>query len=81
MANTRNNEHENRARHVLEYRVASKVLVVKDIRNLPKPAQLTEGPYVVTAVYTNDTLTINRGRYEAMSKQCSMKTFFKGDKA
>ncbi|POM81556.1 Retrovirus Polyprotein [Phytophthora palmivora] len=77
----RDNERESRARHDHDYRIGTKVLVVKDIRKLPKLAQPTEGPYTVTAVHSNGTLTINRGRYEETINQRRVKPFFEADQA
>ncbi|POM79219.1 Putative Transposase [Phytophthora palmivora] len=77
----RDNDRENRARHDHEYRIVTKVLVVKVIRNLPKLAQPTEGSYAVTAVHSNGTLIINRGRYEETINQRRVKPFFEADQA
>ncbi|KAE8902430.1 hypothetical protein PF003_g13419 [Phytophthora fragariae] len=52
------------------------VLIVKSIRNLPKLAQPTESPFVITAVYSNGTLTVDRGIYDETINIRRVKPYF-----
>ncbi|POM79318.1 Retrovirus Polyprotein [Phytophthora palmivora] len=73
----RENERENRARLNHSYKVGDLVLLLKSIRNLPKLAQPTEGPFPITAVHSNDTLTVDRGNYEETINSRRVKPYFR----
>ena len=54
-------EKNNRRRIDYDYRVGQKVLLIKDGTILRKAEDPYEGPYVITDVYTNGTVRIQRG--------------------
>ena len=54
-------EKNNRRRIDYDYRVGQKVLLTKDGTILRKAEDPYEGPYVITDVYTNGTVRIQRG--------------------
>ncbi|KAE9286640.1 hypothetical protein PF008_g26619 [Phytophthora fragariae] len=72
----RENARENRARLAHNYKIGDRVLIVKSIRNLPKLAQPTEGPFVITAVHSNGTLTVDRGNYDEIINIRRVKPYF-----
>jgi hypothetical protein len=60
------NVRENKSRIDKQYAVGDKVLLILDAderRNKPKLDRPTKGPFTITKVYENGTVTINRGRY------------------
>lgn len=61
----RDNQRENRGRIPRQYRVGDLVLIRRDRTNdiRPKLAKPTFGPFRVTAVHSNGTVTIQRRRY------------------
>ena len=54
-------EKNNRRRIDYDYRVGQKVLLTKDGTILRKAEDPYEGPYVITDIYTNGTVRIQRG--------------------
>ena len=59
----RSNARENKKRVPFDYTVGSKALIIKatDGSHLPKAEDVHEGPYLVTQVFTNGTVRLQRG--------------------
>jgi hypothetical protein len=58
----RNNRRENASRISHGYKVGDKVIIKKTGKNLRKLESPITGPYIVTAIYTNGTLCIQKGK-------------------
>jgi hypothetical protein len=58
----RNNRRENASRISHDYKVGDKVLLKKSGKHLRKLEYPRTGPHTVTAVYTNGTLRIRKGK-------------------
>jgi len=59
----RDNVRENNRRLPFDYKIGHKCLIVKNINGerLPKADDRNQGPYVITEVYTNGTVRIQKG--------------------
>ena len=59
----RSNARENKKRVPFDYTVGSKAMIIKatDGSHLPKTEDVHEGPYLVTQVFTNGTVRLQRG--------------------
>lgn len=59
----RSNERENKSRIPFDYKVGSKAMIVYNLDGspMPKAKDKNEGPYLVTEVYTNGTVRLQRG--------------------
>ena len=59
----RSNARENKKRVPFDYTVGSKAMIIKstDGSHLPKAEDVHEGPYLVTQVFTNGTVRLQRG--------------------
>jgi hypothetical protein len=60
------NSKENKARIGKDYKFGEKILLVLDAderRSQPKMDKPTRGPFDITAVHNNGTVTINRGNF------------------
>jgi hypothetical protein len=58
----RNNRRENASRIRHDYKVGDKVLLKKPGKHLIKLEAPRTGPHIVTAIYTNGTLRIQKGK-------------------
>jgi hypothetical protein len=58
----RNNRRENASRISHDYKVGDKVLLKKPGKHLRKLEAPRTGPHTVTAIYTNGTLRIQKGK-------------------
>jgi hypothetical protein len=58
----RNNRRENASRISHDYKVGDKVLLKKPGKHLRKLEAPRTGPHTVTAIYTNGTLSIQKGK-------------------
>jgi hypothetical protein len=58
----RNNRRENASRIGHDYTVGDKVLLKKSGKHLRKLEEPRTGPHTVTAIYTNGTLRIQKGK-------------------
>lgn len=59
----KDNDRENSKRITHEYQPGDEVLIERDLRNLPKLDQPTEGPYKVLAIRSNGTIVLDKGLY------------------
>jgi hypothetical protein len=57
------NKRENKVRVSHQYEPEQQVLITRDLRNLPKLAQPTTGPFRIIAVRENGTVLIDKGLY------------------
>jgi transposase InsO family protein len=77
------NNKENKTRVEKLYSIGDKVLITLDAderRERPKLDRPTKGPFTITAVHNNGTITINRGRYAETINIRRIKPFFTTEK-
>jgi transposase InsO family protein len=78
------NNKENKARVEKLYSIGDQVLITLDAderRERPKLDRPTKGPFTITEVHNNGTITINRGRYTETINIRRVKPFFTTEKS
>ena len=71
-----NNQQENKKRINHVYNIGDKVLILlKNIERGAKLNQPTQGPFVITQIYNNGTVKIDRGNYEEIINIRRLKPF------
>jgi transposase InsO family protein len=78
---TASNNKENKSRYNFAYKPGDKILITLDAderRDRPKLDRPTKGPFTITQVHDNGTITINRGRYTETINIRRVKPYFTG---
>jgi hypothetical protein len=73
------NSKENSSRITKEYNIGDKILLVLDAderRSQPKMDKPTRGPFIITDVHNNGTVTINRGKFTETINIRRIKPFY-----
>jgi hypothetical protein len=78
---TASNIKENKSCYDFNYAPGNKILIILDAdecRDQPKLDRPTKGPFTITKVHDNGTITINRGRYTETINIRRVKPYFTG---